>query len=175
MIRATRSSGTLERRYGTASPRSDEVPRAFTFGEFVRGAALAWAWFQPCVIASGAIVGAITIGPDELALGFLPVVVGLPFTVATTALGSPIAYLLGRALERRRNDLIHLATFAAYGLALGAIVPLIVLGSAFGGGSLAAMCGTAGAAALPLGWWTTSRLALRSDRTLARPLARGDS
>ncbi|AYG04941.1 hypothetical protein [Gryllotalpicola protaetiae] len=154
----------LETRYEKRSVRAVDLPRAFTFGEFTRGAALAWAWFQPCVIATGAIIGAFTEGPSGVTLGLLPVVIGLPFTVVTTVVGSPIAYLLGRALERRRGDVIHLAAFAAYGMVLGAVVPMIVLGSPLGGDAIALMCGTAGAFALPLGWWTTSRIALRDDR-----------
>jgi hypothetical protein len=152
----------LAARYGVApSPRTAELPRAFAFGEFARGAAFAWLAFQPLAVIAIAVASAIDGG--DLALAFLVPLFGLPYTLAATLVGSPAALVLGRRLRRQRRDPIHLLAFGVYGALWGVVVQLVL----FHGGprlGLTVPLTAATAGAVLVGWWATSRLALRADR-----------
>ncbi|GAA4172496.1 hypothetical protein [Gryllotalpicola koreensis] len=153
---------TLETRYGTTSPRTDELPRAFTFGEFARGAACAWLWFQPIGVFLGGI--GFGIGEGETGFGIIATVFGVPVSFAATVAGSPLAFLLGLRLRRRRRDLTHVTAFALYGGAWGYLVQWLIFGHPTEPAAVAIAYTLATSAAVVLGWWTTSRLALRRDR-----------
>lgn len=139
-------------RYGASPPRRADLPKAFTLGEFVRGALTAFLVFQPMgmVIAfvSGAIVpwglppgstsniwaAALSFGAIGLIFG---AVYGLPFSVAALLVGAPFAYLLGLVLRRVRADAVHLIGFALFGLVLGLLTMTaadIAIGSIGGSG-----------------------------------------
>ncbi|GAA4193440.1 hypothetical protein GCM10022288_27270 [Gryllotalpicola kribbensis] len=160
----------LARRYGTSSPRTAELPRAFTLGEFVRGAGLALLWFQPLVAISG-VIGSLSDGGSDIEYAFVIPVAGLHLSVIATVLGSPAAYAVGFALRRQGRDAAHLAAFVLYGALVG-IVMLEAMGI-YGQSELpfpwdtTFIYGIPSALAVALGWWTTSRLALRKDRALA--------
>lgn len=121
-------------RYGALSPRTPDLPKAFTFAEFVRGALTAFLVFQPMgmIIAfvSGAIVpwglpsgSTSNIWAQAALFGLIALVFGavygLPFSVAALFVGAPFAYLLGWALRRVRLDAVHLIAFTLFGLVLG--------------------------------------------------------
>ncbi|HEY0248572.1 MAG TPA: hypothetical protein VGC45_09945 [Gryllotalpicola sp.] len=156
---------TLAARYGSP-PRTPERPRGFTLGEFAAGAVRAWVWFQPgAVIAAtvvdvmggGGIIGVVEFGAASVLFGML---IGIPAVI----LGAPFAYLLGRALQRQRRDVVHLAALAAYGALVGVVTLLETLGPAQLSEPSTVAYVLAAAAALPAGWWRTSRAALRADR-----------
>lgn len=153
---------TLETRYGTSSPRTTELPRAFTFGEFVRGAAFACLWFQPLALIGSTVAFGID-GNDALS-GLIITIFGIPITMIATIAGSPFAFVLGYRLRRRRRDLTHILAFALYGGIWGYAVQLVVLGESTTLSAVAVAYTLATSAAVVAGWWTTSRIALRADR-----------
>lgn len=156
---------TLETRYGSASPRTAEFPRAFTLGEFARGAGLAFLWFQPAVIIAAAIGSAVEGGADFELLFIIPVA-GAPTGFVATVLGSPAAFLIGFVLRRQARDAVHVIAFAAYGALVGTVTVFIIGGHQFDAATTLTY-GIPAAAAVALGWWSTSRLALRKDRRVA--------
>lgn len=158
---------TLETRYGTASPRTAEFPRAFTLGEFARGATYAWLWFQPIGMLLGGI--GFGLGEGETGFGIVATLYGLPMSCAATIAGSPLAFLLGLRLRRRRHDLTHLAAFALYGGVWGYLVQWVIFAHPTEPAAVAIAYTLASSAAVTTGWWTTSRLALRHDRLRSAP------
>ncbi|MGN6206902.1 hypothetical protein [Humibacter sp.] len=129
-------------RYGASSPRRADLPKAFTLGEFVRGALTAFLVFQPMGMIIAFVMAAripfnLPITPPASAIwssslddGLYGVlfggIYGLPTSFSALIVGSPVAYLLGTALRRIRADWIHLAAFATYGMFVG-ISAFIVL------------------------------------------------
>jgi len=154
----------LEARYGVApSPRTAELPRAFAFGEFARGAAFAWLAFQPLAVIAIAVASAVDGSGDDLTLAFVVPLLGLPYTLAATLVGSPAAFVLGRRLRKQRRNPVHLLAFGLYGALWSVVVQLVL----FQGGpqlGLTIPLTAATTAAVLVGWWSTSRLALRADR-----------
>ncbi|GAB3609207.1 hypothetical protein GCM10027414_13320 [Humibacter ginsengiterrae] len=123
-------------RYGAWSPRTADLPKAFTFGEFSRGALTAFLVFQPMGMVIALVSGAIVpwglppgstsniwaAAVSSAAIGLIfGAVYGLPFSVAALLVGAPLAYLLGLSLRRVRADAVHLMAFALFGLVLGAL------------------------------------------------------
>jgi hypothetical protein len=120
---------------GFESPRSERYPNAFTYDELLRGAALAYVFFQlmGMVIVfwigtiDGVVVGLQThpvswAEAPVMGLGYAfgAGVIGLPVSFASLAVGSIGAKGLGMLLRRVRGDRVHVAAFAGYGVVIGA-------------------------------------------------------
>jgi hypothetical protein len=146
------------------SPRTPELPRAFTSGEFWRGAYRAWVWFAPFAFAISLVTGMILSLPGTLGFMILAALFGAPTSVAALFLGSPCAYLLGHTLRRCGRDGVHLTAFSIYGLIVG-FATIAAFQAVFLPGQWAILIPYAIAAgvAVPLGWWKTSRRALADD------------
>lgn len=185
----------LEQRYTGAPRRTSALPMAFSAGEFIRGALLAWLVFMllaPIMfMVAVAIIGAPASVGDFLFSAVFIALMGaftiLPWAVGALAIGSPLAFLLGRSLRRTGRISVHLLLFTAFGLLLGLVsaavaVPVIDAADVDTGGYwegvLAVLHFVVGAVlastiAVPLGWWITARLALRADarRNAVAPVA----
>ncbi|MCL2514959.1 MAG: hypothetical protein FWD85_08850 [Microbacteriaceae bacterium] len=165
-------SATVAERHGAASPRTDRLPRAFTFGEFARGALIAWLGFAPFVVLAYLLVG-LFLDREASFYGIAIALFGFPITAIATVAGSPLAYLLGMRLRRRRRDLTHVVAFALYGGLWGfAVLFVMYWGDVFSDQETrftVISCTIATSAAVVTGWWATSRLALRKDRSAMDP------
>jgi hypothetical protein len=147
------------------SLRSPIEPMAFTRAEFMRGAVAAWVWF---LVLHSAMF--------SIWIGIYVVVawsVTLPWSLLALFLGSPLAYLLGKALRSQRLIVVHLTAFTLLGLTLGAATATaaLLVGWGFPPGQASdytvmavAVVACAGAA-VPLGWWWTVRRARATDHS----------
>ena len=159
-------------RYGVASPRTAQHPRAFTGHEFITGVFWAVLWFQPMGAAITLVIGLIA--TPVMALGYTVAAgfVGLPVSIAAALVGSPGAFVFGRALSAESRDRIHLVVFAAYGVAVG-LVTVVASGLVVGGSPsavwLLAPYALAAGVAVPLGWWKASRGALAAEAEQVAP------
>ncbi|MFE6733493.1 hypothetical protein [Microbacterium sp. NPDC057650] len=155
----------------TESPRSAEMPMAFTEREFMRGALWAWLAFLillpltlatsllPLYIDPARAVGGFFVG---LLIGVLALFLAAPIGLVMMVLGIWPLRLIGRVLQRVRSFAVHLLVYCAVGAAAG-VGTGFVAGSwftVFGGVTV----GVATGAAIPLGWVITARRALRDDR-----------
>ncbi len=147
------------------SPRTDAAPMAFTAGEFIRGALYAWLWFL--------LLSTLTFVPIAGPMSWIALVYTGPWSVGALILGSPLAYGLGRLLERSPSVLLHAALFTLFGALVGIVTTAFAVSAPWSGlhGSLnpgytifiVAVCVSA-AIAVPLGWWQTATRALRRDQ-----------
>ncbi|GAA2449266.1 hypothetical protein [Agromyces soli] len=168
---------SLAERYGRGSPRTAERPMAFTFGEFARGAGMAWLAFQlafPLVYALIVFVGGV-VDPSSsdplsssIGFGFYAVFVTFlyqtPWTLGALVFGGILAWLLGLALQRVPAFGWHLAAFAALGALIGVVASWSAFGALGGGAFVVQLPAVAvSAAAVAFGWWWTARRALRAD------------
>lgn len=158
------------------SPRTTELPMAFTRWEFWRGAYAAYAAYLVWLLLSPLLWGVSAGGIGfVVVMAMYSLVIGGAVAFVAMLAASPLAWLLGRSLRRVRPISAHLAAFAA----LGALVGWVALeawawGSSGGHAPLDQALlpyGVPAAVAVPLGWWFTARRALRADRGLtpARP------
>jgi hypothetical protein len=177
-------STDLAARYGTASPRTSEQPMAFQFGEFARGALIAWGWFL--LLSLPALVIAAVISAWETASGaydgwlntigltiFFWVIYGgffvLAWSIGALLLGAPLAYLLGFLLRGVAGIRIHLAAFTLFGIGLGIAVacttplPTEILPWP----NTTTPFVLAAGIAIPVGWHRTARRALANDAAVA--------
>lgn len=144
-----------------ASPRTAELPMAFTPREFVRGALMAWAWFL--------ILSTVFFIPLFFVWFWFPAMYTVPFSLAALMIGSIPAYALGLALRGIAAVPVHLAAFTVFGLIVGVAttsvaLPLLGMGSSTWGEALLSLHSLAvilaATVAVPLGWWHTARRAL---------------
>lgn len=173
----------LASRYGMLL-RTPELPMAYNFTEFARGAGLAWLGFQVLFSLGYASTGvamafASLVQPDRLssfesAVGYVPVMLlfsfgyAMPWSIGALVLvGGPAAWLLGRSLRRVRAMRRHLVAFALLGLAVGLATSAIATATMqFPGsqGPIFVLIATpAAAVAVAFGWWRTASWALRDD------------
>jgi hypothetical protein len=174
----------LAGRYGRRV-RTSELPMAFTFAEFARGAVRAWVAFQlvfplsyPAIILVEALT-APAADPGQavsdtwaqaLAWGLLGIVMtfvfALPWSLGALVLvGAPAAWLLGIALQRVRSFPVHLALFAILGLVVGAVTAWLASSTMSTGAGIpyVAIGALVTAASVAYGWWRTASRALRDD------------
>ena len=145
----------VETRSEEALPRSEEAPRAFTFGEFAEGSIHAWLWFLLMSFATGSICVAIAAHDvSAVALNLLLVIVVAPLSFAVMAIGAPVAFLIAYLLRRRPNNRAHTLTFGAYGATLSATATALIVGPGTPLQVLIVAYAIAGAAALPTAWLT---------------------
>ncbi len=139
-----------------ASPRTAELPMAFTTAEFIRGAMAAWIGFV--VLATG-VYALLLQAMVVVAAAFY-----IPWSVGATIVGAPAAWLLGWSLRRVRPMAVHLAAFAVFGAAVGfaaTAVFALVRGDGDGGALYYLVNIVLSAVGVPLGWYWTARKALR--------------
>ena len=119
-------------RYGMRV-RTPELPMAFTWGEFVRGAGFAWLAFQlvfplsyPVVLIMIALRApdpfeALAQAVSWWLLGIVfTFMYALPWSIGVLVLvGAPAAWMLGLALRRVRAIRVHLVAFTTLGLVVG--------------------------------------------------------
>lgn len=172
------------------SPRTAEEPMAFTRAELGRGAFLAWCTFMILllgffvVVAIAAATGRLLSGDpfnvlSELyismaVIAYAGLVGGSVGFVAMLA-GTPLAWLIGRALRRVRHIGIHLLSFTAFGALAGLGVAGIFSVVNLGALHLAPvlwLLPIMTAIAVPTGWWLTVRRARREELGLVRPRRR---
>lgn len=170
-------------RYGMRV-RTPELPMAFTFAEFARGAGFALLAFQlvfpfaypavMLVMLIGAPPTSIESGLTGLTYGLL----GIPFTFgyalpwsigALMLVGGPAAWGLGVALRRIGAIRVHLLCFALLGAIVGAVTAWVACQTMglFPEGSGALIFTAAGAivtgASVAFGWRRTAKSALADD------------
>lgn len=164
------------------SPRTPEVPMAFTAGEFWRGAGLAVIWFVVLTIPASVIAGigmglssegsygaGGTAGAMASAVGTLLMMAPLisaPWAIGAFAVFTPVAYALGRGMRRVPELSHHALAFSGLGV-LVSVVTTLALSILFPLGALAIPYALAAAVAVFLGWWRTARTALRTDAARA--------
>lgn len=174
--------------FAGAPVRTAARPMAFTSDELLRGGITVWIIFMTLLCGAEAVhMGILLTAPG--AGSDVPVVVAAPFAVLAimmiagfvSAIVAPVGLLLvvpvARAMSRVRARSLHVAVYTAIG---GGIGWLYV--AAFGGGQLPLpltawnyfimIPAISAAVAVPLGWWWTSRRALRIDAGLIRPRRR---
>ncbi|UOQ90741.1 hypothetical protein MUN74_07515 [Agromyces endophyticus] len=169
-------------RYGMRV-RTPELPMAFTWGEFARGAGFAWLAFQlvfPLSYPVMSIVVALS-SPDPFesvksAVGWALLVVmmsflyALPWSIgALLLIGGPAAWGLGLGLRRVASLRVHLVAFALLGAVVGAVVAWIA-GTIMSMGASATVFAIDAAvvtgASVAYGWRRTARRALADDARL---------
>lgn len=147
------------------SPRTDDRPMAFTTGEFWRGAVYAWFWF---LIISTAAHTPVLFTMTPVVLWFT-----IPWSAGALLVGALPAYALGRGLQTNGSFKIHATAFTVFGAVIGMATTAVALfapWSSLAGPNAAvywipvAIVCAASAIAVPLGWYQTARLALRSGR-----------
>lgn len=163
---------------------------AFTFGEFLRGAAFTWLAFNVIIALGFAGIGLVAgiASGDRHTIGFAPIALlfslyySAPVSLAVLiVVAAPLAIWLGRALRKRARLGLHLGAFSALGVAIGLLISLVLpvwslwimrptpslgeflLGWLPAGLALAAVT----AASVLIGWCTTAAFALRADRRAA--------
>lgn len=175
----------LDLRYGRVV-RTPELPMAFSFEEFARGAWWAWLGFHILFSAAYTSMGvaasfaafAAFAAPDPFgafgaSLAYVPAMLlasllfALPWSVgALVLLGGPAAWVLGRALRRVRGRRWHLIAFTALGLGVGFAVSSIATTTMQPGWGLSPFVvigSPATAVAVAYGWWRTASRALSDD------------
>lgn len=93
---------------------------AFTFREFAIGAFAAWCTFIAILLVS--ICAIMVVSGDPVGLLLLAGhagVTGGAISLAVMLTASPLAWLLGTMLRRIRYTAVHIAAFAALGMAVG--------------------------------------------------------
>ena len=185
----------LAGRYGRRV-RTPELPMAFTFPEFARGAVHVWVVFQlvfplsyPVIIVVAGLT-APGADPDQaisdtwalaLAWGLLGIVMtfvfALPWSIGALMLvGAPAAWLLGMSLRRVRSFPVHLTLFAMLGLGVGALTAWLASSTMSMGDGIpyVEIGGLVTAASVAHGWRRTASRALREDAVLTEqaPAAR---
>lgn len=166
-------------RYGRVV-RTPELPMAFSFEEFARGAWWAWLGFHilfSAVYTSMGVAAAFA-APDPFSafgasLAYVPAMLlasllfALPWSVgALVLLGGPAAWVLGRALRRVRGRRWHLIAFTVLGLGVGLAVSSIATATMQPGWGLSPFVvigSPATAVAVAYGWWRTASRALSDD------------
>ncbi|WP_394279929.1 hypothetical protein [Microbacterium sp.] len=162
----------------TVPVRTLEEPMAFTMGEFLRGALIAFLGYP----LWGTLLTAIVSVPADPAgvLTWLPVFllylvgVAAPWTIGTLVVGLTPAWALGRALRRVSGKGLHVAAFALLGAALGALTLVVAL--TIGGmppltPELFIAHVGAGGLTVVTGWWFTARRALHPRQRARRTQA----
>ncbi|MBN7793216.1 hypothetical protein [Microbacterium esteraromaticum] len=132
----------------------------FSRAEFLRGALAAWLWF---LILHQVFLLFPTAGYGYIALQF-----SVPWSFGALLVGSPIAFMIGRALRTDPRKWVHVTAFASFGLLLGVLTTTIALWLALDGDfaewwvffSLVAISASP---AVALGWWYAASRALKSD------------
>ncbi|GAA1808399.1 hypothetical protein [Agromyces neolithicus] len=168
----------LAGRYGRRV-RTPELPMAFTWGEFARGAGFAWLVFQLVFPLSYPVMslGSFLLYPpssgstDVLVFALLGSVMmfvfALPWSIgALVMVGGPTAWLLGLALRRVRPIWVHLIAFAVLGAVVGGATAwtagAVMTGSASSFGYTLPGALVTGAS-VAYGWRRTARRALADD------------
>ena len=117
-------------RYTRPSPRTTELPTAFTAWEFTRGALMAWFVFNllaPFAVLAWGVVGSLLRGTDPglnsapFILIYTPVIAAPWSFGALLVLGAPLAVVLGLAMRRRAYSSAHLRAFTGLGALVGAV------------------------------------------------------
>lgn len=172
------------------SPRTAQLPMAFTVREFFRGAFAALGYFLALFAPvfflhylAFASLGAISpylppTNPFEL---LLPSVVmtllaypwALPWSLAGFLVGAPLAFGLGMALRRIANRKIHLLAFALLGLLVGIAATVAATGLGFGSWAMAPfpvseiyVYSPLASFSVVLGWGFSAGRALKADRVM---------
>jgi len=148
------------------SPRTAQLPMAFTFAEFVRGAVAAWLAYLllATVVYLGVLQGYVVVA----AMFFVPI------SAVALVVGSFPAYLLGWSLRRVRPLLPHLVAFGLFGAAVGYAATALFLavhGDGVGGALYYVVNVPVSAVAVAFGWHRAARRALRPERPRAEPEA----
>lgn len=161
--------------------RTAERPMAFTRAELWRGARNTWYVFMVLMnlgLVLMMVFAALFFGNGIFELPILlaftlgyAIVFGGGISLIVMIAGAPIAGLVGKALQRESRILVHLLVYAALGLLI-AVLAVIAVALLFGATAIQYLgqnpiilivAGSA-TAAVPLGWWMTTRRALREDR-----------
>ena len=161
------------------SPRTASEPMAFTVDEFLVGTVAAWLWLNALFAVVLAVWASVTIssswgpwwaGPGIVLLYGVPVSIVVSGVVTLVVCGA--GWGLGRLLRRRTSPLLHVASYALLGAAIGALVvgsALLLLDPPAGVASwLGAIILGCSAGALPLGWGWTVRRSRRTEAGRAR-------
>ena len=180
------------------SPRTARRPMAFTAGEFIRGALVAFGWFYALYVPA---VGLLTLmsalvdspaGPasdpsrllalaEVIPLSIIGLVWAAPASlVALATYGGGAALLVGLALRTSRRVWVHLTLYALIGVAVGAATPLLtfrivstgLFPSATSDLELAIPFALSTGAAVVLGWLSGMKDARRELRARAAEEAR---
>ncbi|MCD2443597.1 hypothetical protein LQ757_15060 [Agromyces sp. SYSU K20354] len=169
-------------RYGMRV-RTPELPMAFTFGEFARGAGIAWLVFQlvfplsyPLIIVVAALMSSdpataiSSAWAQALMWGILGIlwsfVFALPWSLgALVLLGGPAAWVLGLTLRRVRSIGVHLVLFAILGLGVGGLTAWLASSTMSTGAGIpyAVIGAVVTAVSVAYGWHRTARRALKDD------------
>jgi len=149
------------------TPRTDAEPLAFTRSEFLRGARRAWLTVTLLLVGVWILV---TVG-----WGIVAAPVILVASLGALVVGSPGAYLLGRALRTNPHVGRHMALFAVYGGALGAAATATTVAVLGGHDPFAVLLYVVNVPVTALGvawaWFATARRALRADAPGKQPTA----
>lgn len=106
---------TMPERQGWRDPAEHE----WTAGDIAFG----WAVGVGIVLAGSVVVGVLMAGSAAMIVVIYGAVIGIP---THTLYGVPVAIAAATALRRVRNELVHLATFAALGALGGLLAALVV-------------------------------------------------
>ncbi|CAH0202862.1 hypothetical protein SRABI121_02531 [Microbacterium sp. Bi121] len=145
---------------------------AFSRAEFFRGAIASWLWFivvhQLCLL--------LTMG----GYGVVVLSLTLPWSFGALLIGSPLAYLIGRALRGERRRWVHELIFGLFGLVVGVLTTALAvwltgdgLGDPAGWWPIAAIMAASACPAVVLGWRFGAR-ETRGPETRRRPRRRVD-
>lgn len=120
---------TTRERSGWRDPAEHE----WTAGDIAFG----WAVGVGIVLAGSLVIGVLMAGSAAAIVVMFGAIIGLP---AHTLYGVPVAITAAAALRRVRNELVHLAVFAALGALGGLLAALIVREPVGSGWAIVAPC-----------------------------------
>ncbi|MFB7252379.1 hypothetical protein [Microbacterium sp. NPDC056234] len=140
---------------------------SFSRAEFVRGAIAAWLWFL--------VIHQLALLIPATGYGFVALYLTVPWSFGALMLGSPLAFVIGRALRTERRLWVHEVTFGIFGLAIGVVTTSLAvwltndgyLGDFAGWWWLAAIVAASACPAVVLGWRYGTREIRRAESAQA--------
>ncbi|KRA23413.1 hypothetical protein ASD65_02510 [Microbacterium sp. Root61] len=180
---------TLEASEATVSPRTEDEPMAFTRDELTAGGLCVWVTYVilllvaltvTMIVASFTAFDRTTFPQSLLALPLVLFMAGFfggCISFVVMLIGLPLAWLIGRGLQREPLIGIHLLAYTVLGTVVATTAFLLLSATAWGtflapASFLGLIIAMPAVVAVPLGWWRNLRRIRRTENPPPPPPAK---